>query len=149
MLKTSFYVSIILYLLSVVASYFLAGPAFGRDTAIFGMISIAIMGSAVLLFSRIFERAKEMNKDEETEDAAQFMVTRVLIISLLKLTFLALSFIALVVFLRLDARAGLIGVTVIYLPLLIVPLFLNPASKKTDNVNDGAEPNVESKMSSD
>lgn len=145
MFKTSLYISIVLCLAAVLASYFLVSPEFGRDTAIFGVISIAIMGGAVLSFSRVFERAKEMNVGNDGEEGAHFMVTRVLIISLLKLTFLALSFIALIVFFRLDARAGLIGVTVIYLPLLIVPLFFKPASKSTDSANDGESPDTKSK----
>ena len=120
--RVSLFASLILVsVLSVVAG-FVENPRFGVETAITGGFSVALLCVYVVCVGRVMVRVKDAMKDGPDETAATSAVSRILVLSFVKLILLAVVLILCVAVFKFDVIAAIIGVSGVYPPLIIVSL---------------------------
>ncbi|MBR4984642.1 MAG: hypothetical protein IKY83_02740 [Proteobacteria bacterium] len=114
-----------------VASILIAGSRFGIETAITGAFSVALLYVYVVWYTRVMMRADAQiarATEEEAQEIAQQSAIRLQIGSLVRFFILSVFLIVSIVVFNFDAIADMIGVTVMFLPLSIVPLFVKSSS---------------------
>lgn len=97
---------------------------FALQTSVVGIFSITLLCVYVVYISLMMRRMRCATPDMEPQKRATTIANRIQIASLIKMFILATVLIGLVVGLKFNAFASILGVSVIYLPLLIVPFFV-------------------------
>ena len=127
-LRVSLIVSFFLLIASIIASGFVKNFTFGLQTGICGGFSVALLCAYVVWTSRVLASARtEMATSEKKEAVATSAATKLQLGSLVKFLVLSAILIVLVAVFKLSPVAAIIGVSDIYLPLAIVPLFVKSA----------------------
>ena len=99
---------------------------FGLQTAIAGGFSVALLCAYVVWVSAVMARAKAHVQADKGGEYAASVGAKIQVASLVKLFVLASVLVILIVVFHFDVIAAIIGVSGIYLPLAIVPLFVKP-----------------------
>ena len=105
----------------------LRGYDFGLQTAITGIISVALLCVYVVYVARVMADAKSA-ADGASEDVAVSVAHRIQIASLIRLFVVAVVCVLLIIVLKFDVWAVIAGVSAIYAPMLIVPNFVKPTA---------------------
>jgi hypothetical protein len=133
-LQVSTITALILAVIASIAACIFKNIFFGLQTGITGIISVALLCVYVVYVAKTMADAKSAMTPETSETLAVSVANRIQVASLVKLFILAGIIVTLVVAFKFDVIAVAIGVSAMYLPLLVVPFFV----KSTDN---GAESN--------
>ena len=122
--RVSLIVSLILVLVVAVFAGIIKDFRFGIQTAITGGFSVTLLGVYVICVGATMAGVKSAMADGPNEAAANAAVMRIMVMSLVRLFILAAVLIICVVFLHFSVYAAIIGVSGVYLPLLVVPHFV-------------------------
>ena len=138
--RVSLIVSAILVLMVSIIAGIVKNFGFGVETAITGFFSVALLGVYVVCVGGIMADVRSAMTDGPNEAAANAAVSRIMVMSLIRLLILAAVLIICVAVLHFSVYAAIIGVSGVYLPLLIVPHFV----KSDPDAADCEEKNGES-----
>ncbi len=134
-LRASAMAAIILFVVVSIIAGFVKNPAFGVQTAIAGGFSVILFCGYVIWTGRVMLSTKNMMQDaEEKKEIASSALLRIQIGSLVKFLALSVVIVVLVVAFNFDVIATIIGVSVIYAPLAIVPLFVKPDPEQAETL---------------
>lgn len=131
--RISLIVSAILVLTVSIIAGIVKNIGFGIETAVTGFFSVALLGVYVVCVGWIMADVKSAMKDGPNETAANAAVSRIMVMSLIRLFILAAVLIICVAVLHFSVYAAIIGVSGVYLPLLIVPHFVKSEPDTADN----------------
>lgn len=122
-------VAVALVLVATLGSFAWKNAAFAAQVAITGGFSIALLAAYVIWVRGVRVTAdRKIRESGQDEDVASAAVLRIQVASFLKLVVLAAFLIVLVAVFHFDVISSFIGVTVIYLPMIFVPLFVKSDS---------------------
>ena len=136
--RVSLIVSAILVAVISVVAGFIKDPGFGTETAITGGFSVALLCVYVVCVGRIMARVKNAMADGPDESAASSAVSRILVLSFVKLILLAVGLIVFVAVFNFDVIAAILGVSGVYPPLILVSLILHTLSPEPDETGKSA-----------
>ena len=123
--------AIILVVVVSLAACFIKNIIFGLHTGIAGIISVALLCVYVVYVAKLMADAKSAATDETSETLAVSIANRIQVASLIKLFLLAAILVVLIVAFKFDVIAVAIGVSAMYLPLLVVPHFVKSTDCET------------------
>ncbi len=132
-LKVTSIAAIILAIVAAIVCCAVKNIDFGLQTGMTGIISVALLCAYVVYVAKVMAGAKSAMPPEGSETLAVSVANRIQVASLLKLFILAVILVVLVVAFRFDVIAVAIGVSAMYLPLLVVPFFVKPTESVTES----------------
>ena len=132
-----------LLVVTSVVCFIVQGTNFGIETAVTGAFSVALLYVYVVWYTRVMMCADAQIKgaeEEKAQEIAQNSAVKLQIGSLVRFLILSAFLIISIVVFHFDVIAAMIGVTVMFLPLSIVPLFVKsspsePAHAGTETEN--------------
>ena len=128
--------SVGLVILASIVAGIIIGVRFGVESAITGGFSVALLCVYVVQYGRILAGVREASKDGPNEAAATTAASRLMVLSLVRLLLFAAALIVCVVVFKFDVRAAIVGVTGVYLPLLVLPrLFPDGEGEASEGVD--------------
>lgn len=136
-LRASALTAVFLFVVVSIVASFVKNLTFGVQTAIAGGFSVILFCGYVIWTGRVMLSTKNMMQDaEEKKEIASNALLQIQIGSLVKFLALSVVIVVLVIAFDFDVIAAIIGVSVIYAPLAIVPMFVKPepAPAETDEV---------------
>ena len=127
-----FRISVICALVLEILASFVCGiikdVGFGVQTAFIGGFSVALLCVYVVWVGSVVVRTKTMVESattkEEKDSAASGQAMKIQLGSLLKLLVLSLFLVICIVVFKMDVIAAIVGVSIIYVPQYVVPLFV-------------------------
>ena len=136
-------VTIILLIPVSLAVGYWQNPLMGIQTAITGFFSVTLFGSYVVWSGRVMLSAKNMMQDSKDKaEIASNAAMRIQIGSMVKFLVLSAVLILLIVAFDFDVIAAIIGVSVIYVPIAVVPLFFKSEPAEAGDSCPESQPEV-------
>ncbi len=132
--------SLILVIAACTVAEMIFDPIFTLQTAIISIFSFALLCAYVVWASRISMHVKmQAEKNGDMKELASSAAVKIQLGSLVKTLIIAAFLVTMIMVFKFDVKAALIGVSVIYIPLYTVPLFVKPASEEDDSNADPKE----------
>ena len=125
--------AVILAIVSSAVACAVKNVDFGLQTGITGIISVALLCAYVVYVAKVMAGAKAAMPPDGSETLAVSVANRIQVASLVKLFILAGCLVLLVVAFKFDVIAVAIGVSAMYLPLLVVPFFVKPSENGAES----------------
>ena len=137
----TFQVCVIVSLVLVFAVYLVVSlifdSTFAIQTAIISIFSFALLCVYVVWASRVSMHVKmQAEQNGDMKDVATSAALKIQVGSTVKTLILAAFLVVLILVFKFDPFAALIGVSVMYIPLYTVPLFVKPALDNEDSEAD-------------
>ena len=118
----------------------LADPGFAVQTAILSVFSFALLCAYVVWASSVSMHVKmQAEQNGDIKEIASGAATKIQVGSLVKTLILAAFLVVMVAVFRFNPYAALIGVSIIYIPLYTVPLFVKPVSDNEKSHTESIE----------
>lgn len=139
--KAKLVVAAILLCLASGIGFGVKDAIFVRDMIIAGGFSITLSALNVLVIGKIWSASHALDASGETDLAARKLVTRIMACAITKLMLLMLGLTCLVVLLKLQAVAVLIGVSADFAAIFAIPFFAHtsvPADTSVSQQNRDA-----------
>lgn len=138
-LRGALVVSTALVAISAILAMILGNFRLGIETAITGGFSVALLCVYVVYYGNIMAGVEDAVKKNPKDDAPSAAVSKIMLLSFARLiVFAALLCVCVAVF-DFSIYAAVIGVSAVYLPMLLAPLF----SQDKQNSNTSEEVDVQ------
>lgn len=127
---------ILVFAVFAVVSWFF-DPTFALQTAIISVFSFALLCVYVVWASRVSMHVKmQAEQNGDMKELASNAALKIQVGSLVKTLILAAFLVISIIVFKFTPVAALIGVSVMYIPLYTVPLFVKPALDNEDSEAD-------------
>lgn len=137
-------VSLIIAIAACLVGWMIFDPTFALQTAIISNFSFALLCVYVVWASRISMHVKmQAEQNGDMKEVATNAALKIQVGSIIKTLILAAFLVVLIIVFKFSPIAALIGVSVMYIPLYTVPLFIKPASDNNPDASPKENTEVE------